>query len=209
MHVPGHDPDAARRDECGVTVALASLPVSSVGLIFDAAPGRSKATVRVREQLANLSAPSDAVLTTTAVTGSFILRADGTFDPVSRITVDFTTLASGERRRDDFIKRNALETARFPTARFVPTKAEGLPAPLPESGEWTFRLFGNLTAHGVTKEVTWDARAKRAGTDLSGTATTKFAFGTFGMEVPRVLLVLSIVDDIRVEIDLVARQLPS
>lgn len=178
-------------------------------LRFDLAPGRSKATVRVREQLAELPAPSDAVLATTAVSGQLILLADGAFAPGSSITVDLTSLRSDQSRRDNFIKMNTLETNRFPTARFVPTKAVGLPAPLPTAGEWTFTLTGSLTIHGVEKEVTWDAHAKRDGPALAGDAKLRVRFGDFGMSPPRVLVVLSIVDEIRLEIDVVATAVAS
>src|SRR5436190_248600 len=54
----------------------------------------SKATVRVREQLVGVSAPSDAVLVATGATGSFTLNVDGTFTSDSKISFDLTTLTS-------------------------------------------------------------------------------------------------------------------
>lgn len=166
----------------------------------------SRATVRVREQLARLNLPTDAVLTTGAVTGAFAYRPDGSFDAASSIIVDLATLASDESRRDRFIKTSTLETNRFPHAVFVPTAAEGLPNPLPREGEWTFLVRGNLTIHGVTKAVTWEMRAKRGGGELTARAATRLKFADFGMQRPVVVLVLSIEDDIRIEIDLVARE---
>src|SRR5690349_15518586 len=49
---------------------------------------KSKATVRVREQLVGVDLPSDAVLTATGAKGSFGLNADGTFASGSTITFD-------------------------------------------------------------------------------------------------------------------------
>src|SRR5206468_395999 len=60
----------------------------------------SKATVRVREQLVGVSAPSDAVLVATGATGSFTLNVDGTFTSDSKISFDLTTLTSDQRDRD-------------------------------------------------------------------------------------------------------------
>lgn len=159
--------------------------------------------MRVRELLVDLPAPSDAVLTTTALSGQVLLGPDGAFAEGTRITVDVRTLQSDRSQRDQFIKRSTLETSRFPTATFVPKRAEGLPAPLPESGEWNIRLIGDMTVHGVTKEITWSATVKRSEGDVTGKATTNFRFGDFGMERPSVFTVLSIVDDIRLEIDFV------
>ena len=91
---------------------------------------KSKATIRVREQLVGVSLPSDAVLTATGAKGSFTLNTDGTFAPGSKITFDLTTLSSDERDRDNFIKRDTLRVSQFPTAEFVPTKTSGLTVPL-------------------------------------------------------------------------------
>ena len=168
---------------------------------------KSKATVRVREQLVGVNLPSDAVLTATGAKGSFELAPDGTFASGSKITFDLTTLASDQRDRDNFIKRDTLRTSQFPTADFVPTKATGLALPLAASGDFTFALTGNMTIKGNTKEVTFDVTAKREGSDLTATATANptWKFGDFGMSPPSVpFRVVSVNDEIRVVIDLVA-----
>ena len=168
---------------------------------------KSKATIRVREQLVGVSLPSDAVLTATGAKGSFDLAADGTFTSGSKITFDLTTLSSDERDRDNFIKNDTLQVRQFPTAEFVPTKTSGLTLPLAASGTFTFTLTGNMTIKGKTKEVTFDVTAKRDGGDLTATATAtpSWKFGDFGMTAPSVLSrVLSVTDEIRAAIDIVA-----
>jgi polyisoprenoid-binding protein YceI len=168
---------------------------------------KSKATVRVREQLVGVSLPSDAVLTATGAKGSFALNADGTFASGSKITFDLATLSSDERDRDNFVKRDTLQVSQFPTAEFVPTKTSGLAVPLPTSGTFTFTLTGNMTIKGRTKEVTFDVTAKRDASDLTVTATANptWKFGDFGMSAPSVpFRVLSVTDEIRAVIDLVA-----
>jgi len=168
---------------------------------------KSKATIRVREQLVGVSLPSDAVLTATGAKGSFELNADGTFESGSKITFDLTTLSSDERDRDNFIKNDTLQVRQFPTAGFVPTKTSGLVLPLAASGTFTFTLTGNLTIRGKTKEVTFDVTAKRDGSDLTATATANpsWKFGDFGMTAPSVpFRVLSVTDEIRASIDIVA-----
>ena len=168
---------------------------------------KSKATIRVREQLVGVSLPSDAVLTATGAKGSFALNADGTFASGSKITFDLSTLASDERDRDNFIKNDTLRVRQFPTAEFVPTKTTGLTLPLAASGTFTFTLTGNMTIRGTTKEATFDVTAKRDGSDLMATATANpsWKFGDFGMTAPSVpFRVLSVTDEIRAVIDLVA-----
>jgi polyisoprenoid-binding protein YceI len=168
---------------------------------------KSKATIRVREQLVGVSLPSDAVLTTTGAKGSFALNSDGTFASGSKITFDLSTLTSDERDRDNFIKRDTLQVSQFPTADFVPTKTSGLTVPLPTSGTFTFTLTGNMTIKGTTKEVTFHVTARRDGSDLTATATASpsWKFGDFGMTAPSVpFKVLSVTDEIRAAIDIVA-----
>jgi polyisoprenoid-binding protein YceI len=179
----------------------------SGGLSFTVGTG-SKAVVRVNEQLADRTLPSDAVLTSSKVTGQFTLLPDGTFAPGSRIVVDLTSLASDNSLRDNTVRRSVLETQRYPQATFVPTKTTGLALPLPATGDRTFGIVGQMTVHGVTKEITFDVICKRTESDLqvAATVTPAFPFATFGMSQPRVFTVLSIKDEIRLEVDLVAKQ---
>ncbi len=202
-------PPASGAGATGVTSA--SSPPNEVAgarsaadtLVFRVEPGQSKAVFRVREQLARVNFPNDAVGTTSAVSGQLALRPDGSIvAEASKITVDLQQLATDSPQRDNFIKRNTLLTNQFPTAEFVPLRAEGLPTPLPPSGEHSFRLAGLMTIHGVQKEVTWDATATRNGNQLASTATTTVTFGDFGMEPPRAPVVLSVVDEIRLEMNL-------
>src|SRR3972149_2660005 len=61
---------------------------------------------RVREQLARLSFPSDAVGRTTAVTGAIAFGPDGIIDRErSRFVIDLTTLATDQQRRDGYVRR--------------------------------------------------------------------------------------------------------
>jgi polyisoprenoid-binding protein YceI len=170
-------------------------------------PNQTTATFRVREQLAGINFPSDAVGCTGTVAGQLVLQSTGEVVPAaSQITVDLRTLKSDSAQRDDFIKSSVMQTQRYPTAAFAPTRAQGLPSPLPASGNATFTLMGQMTVHGVTKEQTWNVTASRQGNQLTGTATTMFKFGDYGMEPPRVPVVLSVVDEIRLELKLVATQ---
>ena len=191
------------------TAATNQLPagtVSAGGPWTFTVDASSKTTVRVREVLAQVRAPGDAVLTATGMKGTFTLNTDGSFTSASKITADLTTLRSDQSQRDGFIKDNTLETRRFPTAEFVPKTLTGLTLPLPLAGDMKFTLGGTMTVHGKSKDVTFAVTAKREGSKLTATATAEpsWKFADFGMTVPRVASVLSIEDDIRVEISLVA-----
>lgn len=186
------------------TTPATTAPTTGAGWTVTSA---SKAVVSVREQLVGVSLPSDAVLSATGATGTFQLKADGTFSADSKITFDVTTLTSDNRDRDNFVKMETLQTRQFPKAELVPTKTSGLTVPLGTSGTFTFKLAGNMTIHGTTKEVIFDVVARRNGADLTATATLNptVKFGDFGMTPPTSSFrVLSIVDEIRLVIDLAA-----
>jgi polyisoprenoid-binding protein YceI len=199
--------DASATPSASATATTATATAATASGAAWMVTDKSKATIRVREQLVGVSLPSDAVLTATGAKGSFTLNSDGTFASGSKITFDLTTLASDERDRDNFIKNDTLQVRQFPTAEFVPTKVNGLTLPLATSGTFAFTLTGNMTIKGKTHEVTFDVTAKRDGTDLTATAIANpsWKFGVFGMSAPSVpFRVLSVTDEIRVAIDIVA-----
>lgn len=190
----------ASATEAVATPTTAAATTDQLRLVL--APEGNEARYLVREQLANISFPSDAIGTTSDITGAIVLNADGSVVSTdSKFVVDLTTLQSDSGMRDGFIQRNTLETQRFPTAEFVPTDVIGLPSPLPTSGEVTFQLVGDLTLHGVTQRTTWEVTAQVVDQALVGKASTRFTFGDFGLAVPNVARVLSIEDDIRLEYD--------
>lgn len=154
---------------------------------FVVAPEGTEARYRVREQLAGLSFPGDAVGVTSAVTGAVVVdAATGRVQAnASRIVVELAGLTSDQSRRDNFIRTRSLETEQYPTATLVPTEFRGLTWPLPATGTVTFQLIGNLTVKGVTRSTTWDVTLGLAGTTVTGTATTSFTFADFAMTKPR------------------------
>src|SRR5262245_63848810 len=68
----------------------------------------SKAEYRVREQLARLNFPNDAIGATESITGALVMRSDGTFTGDSKLTVDLRTLRTDEPKRDGFVRENTL-----------------------------------------------------------------------------------------------------
>jgi polyisoprenoid-binding protein YceI len=202
---------------CGGAVPLASAsPSATAGTIevtsaspterFEPEPADSKVTVRVREQLATLSSSSDAVLETSAISGTIGFTRDGRITESTVLVVDLTKLQSNEARRDSYVKQITLETSAFPKAELRVVRTIGLPAPLPRAGEWRFRLVTQMSVHGVSTEVTWNVQGQRLGRILKATATATVRFGDFGLERPRVAIVLSVQDEIRLEVRLTAVQ---
>ena len=80
------------------------------------------------------------------------------------------SLVSDSNRRDGYVRSNTLETNKYPTAELVVKSTPGLLWPLPSSGEVAFQIVGDMTIHGVTKELTWEATAQAGdGGSVTGT----------------------------------------
>lgn len=178
--------------------------ISTSGVTIEFADG-SIARYLVREELARRSLPNDAIGETTDVNGVIVFDDDGTVQPEhSRIVVDMRTLRSDEARRDRFLRDRSLESNEFPLAEFTVHETPGLPWPLPESGEVAFQLKGDMTLHGVTSQLTWDVVAEFNSGTLTGQSKTSFTFDKFDMDKPSLFFILSVDDDIRLEVDFTA-----
>lgn len=156
----------------------------------------------VNEQLAGVELPNDAIGATGAITGGITIDGTGKVDSASsRFVVDLTTLKSDRDRRDNYIKRRTIVTDSFPHAEFVVTGVSGLSGAVPTSGALQLVLTGNLTIHGVTRPSRWEVTATATEAGVTGKAVTQFRFADFNMTKPRVAVVLSVKDDIRLEYD--------
>lgn len=187
--------------------APANVPVSGDQLRFVVIPESSQARYRVREQLANRDLPSDAIGTTNLISGTMIVDKNGNLVPGgSQFVIDVTALRSDSSRRDGFLANNIMQTGRFPNVTFVPTAIKGLPSPLPASGEGTLEMTGDLTIRDVTKPATWAITLRRDGETLTGQATTSFTFADYNIPQPRVPILLSLQDLIKLEFDFTMQQ---
>ena len=174
--------------------------VPAVRLVVDTVG--TEVRYRVRERLVGKDLDNDAVGVTHAVSGQIALAADGTVIPEeSKITIDVTGLKSDQDRRDNFVRRRLLVTDSNPTVVFQPTSIQGGPKAIPTSGNGTFTILGNLTVKGVTKPTTWTVAARYLPTAVVGTASTAFTFNDFSITQPKVPIVLSVADTIRLEGD--------
>jgi hypothetical protein len=62
-------------------------------------------------------------------------------------------------------------------------------------------LESNLTLHGETRATIWEVEAEFAPDAITGFASTSFPFNTFGITVPQVARVLSVEDNIQLELE--------
>src|SRR6266566_1470432 len=171
-------------------------PSSSASTSPDASAGAgtwtvgsgSQAGYRVRETLAALSALSDAVGRTTAVTGTLTLTqaASGYSVTAADLSVDVSKLSSDQSRRDQRIHSQGLESDRYPTATFKLTSPIALTADAASGQTIHVSATGDLTIHGVTKSVTVPIDAQLTGSKIELVGSITFPFSKFGMTPPSI-----------------------
>ena len=127
----------------------------------------SQAGYRVQEVLFGQEA--EAVGRTQDVTGT--LEISGTTVTTTEVTVDMTTVASAESRRDGQFKGRIMDTATYPTATFALTEPIELGSVAADGEEVTHRVTGDLTLRGVTNEVTFELTARRNGANIEANGT--------------------------------------
>jgi polyisoprenoid-binding protein YceI len=143
---------------------------------------------RVREQLAFLSAPSDAVGRTSQITGNATIAGSGRSLTVTAasFTVNVQSLTSDQSMRDNHIQTLGIESAQFPHATFVLASPVSLPANATSGAEVQVSLRGALTIHGTTRTVTIPVQARLTGALIEVVGSITFPWGEFNMQAPNV-----------------------
>ena len=153
----------------------------------------------MQEQLAGIGAKT-AVGRTPKVTGTMTI--DGTTIPKATFEVDMTTLTSDDDRRDGQMRTQGIETSKFPKATFTLTQPISLGS-IPADGEKiTVNAVGDLTLHGVTKQVTFPLEAQRTGDVIAVVGQLEIPFSDYSISKPTSVAVLSVEDKGIMEVQL-------
>ena len=140
---------------------------------------------------------SDVQGTFTGVSGSATIDGDDLSKSNVTASIDVSTLDTGIGMRDDDLKSsNFFDVSKYPAMTFQSTK-------IVKTGGATARMTGNLTLHGVTKEVTFDVTfvappANQAGTRRNVQATATISRKLFGMSADE----LAIGDNVYITLDI-------
>jgi polyisoprenoid-binding protein YceI len=116
----------------------------------------------------------------TKVTGTVNLDDQDISKSTVTASIDVNSLDTRVQHRDDDLKSDHFfDVAKYPSITFQSSK-------IVSSGEGTAKMTGNLTLHGVTKEVTFDVTGptkviQAMGTRRGASATTKINRQDFGM----------------------------
>jgi polyisoprenoid-binding protein YceI len=126
------------------------------------------------------------------------------------ISIDVTGVNTSNEGRDKDLKSpNFFDVAQFPTATFKSKRAVA-------DGAGKFKLIGDLTIHGVTKEVTLNVegpspvlKQPNGALKIGASATTTINRREFGMQWNRMVEAAPVVsDEVRVTIDLEVNRRP-
>ena len=168
----------------------------------------SVAGYRVREQLAGLAAPTDAVGRTSSITGSFTLAqsAAGYTVTAATFTVDVSTLTSDRAMRDRRIHQMGLESDRYPTATFKLTNPIVLPATATTGQTVHVSATGDLTIHGTTTSVTIPMDAQLSGSQIQVVGSLTFPFSEFNMVPPSIGGFVNVQDNATMEFSLLLQK---
>lgn len=182
------------------SVSTAPQPGEALRLVLS--PDGTAARYRVRERLVGHDLPNDAVGETKTLTGAISIDSSGkVIRQASKFVVNAETFVSDQRRRDGYVRGQLLESDTYPEVVLVPTAVSGISLPLPTSGSRPFEMTGDLTVRGVTRPTIWRGTAQFQDGRVTGSAATSFTFDDIQMEQPRVPVLLSVADTIRLEID--------
>jgi polyisoprenoid-binding protein YceI len=196
----------------GSSNAGPTLDPGQTGVATSASPGElagswtvadgSLVGYRVREQLGGVSALSDAVGRTSAITGSATLEAtaDAVRVTAAEFTADLSQLTSDDNRRDNRIRSIGLESDRFPTGSFTLTEPLDVPASALTGAAVDVSLTGDLTIHGVTRNVVIAGQARLNGSRIDIAASLTFPFSDFGMTPPDIAGFVQVQDDATLEV---------
>lgn len=187
--------DASPGSGAGGGSAVRSLaPVPAASIDAASIPGSwsvaadSIAGYRVRERLASLTADSDAVGRTNAITGTVTLASSGAKLRLltAELRVDMTSLASDRSMRDNRLRNDGIQTAQYPTSTFKLTQPVDLPADAATGATVNVTLHGDLTLHGVTKSIDIPAEARLSGGIIQVVGSYDFPFSDFAINAPNI-----------------------
>jgi polyisoprenoid-binding protein YceI len=178
-------------------------------IVLRIVPEESEACYQVGEVFFNQrNAFNLAIGVTKAIVGEIAIdRANLSNSKIGDITVDISQLRSDESMRDGRIRRDWLESNKYPLAKFTEARAIGLPARALQDGEvLTFQIVGMMQVREVKKELTFDVTASLTGDTLTGTATTDVKMTDFGFEPPSIAGMLRANDEVHIVFNFVARE---
>lgn len=183
-------------------------PAAAAGAtVYRIVPEESEVRFIIDEVLRG--APYTVVGATSEVAGDIAVdTANPANTEVGTIRVNARTLTTDSDQRNRALRSFILKSAEsaYEFVEFQPTTIEGLPQSVTVGEAFSFQIVGNLTVAGTTQSVTFDTTAMLDASDqLTGQAVTTVMYPDFNLTIPSVPFVAGVDEDVRLEIDFVAR----
>jgi polyisoprenoid-binding protein YceI len=141
---------------------------------------------------------------TTAVAGDILVdNTNPSASQLGEIVIDISQFTSDIGMRDNAIRRQWLESAKYPLATFQNAKLSGLSATWPQGQPVAFQITGDLTVHGTTQPATWASTVTLDGKTLTAQASTSLKMSQFGVQAPSMPM-LTVEDPVTITLNLVA-----
>lgn len=140
----------------------------------------SQVGYRVKEIL--FGNENEAVGRTEDITGSFTI--DGSSLTEGSFEVEMATVTSDQSRRDGQFRGRIMEVETYPTAAFELTQPLDLSGINEQQTQGESVATGNLTVHGVTKEVMFDIKGVRNGGQIQITGSIPIVFADYNIDNP-------------------------
>ena len=144
---------------------------------------------------------------TPLVTGEFSFDlSDPQTAELGPITIDARDLTTDDNRRDRQIRNRVLASSEdaFQFITFEPTAIEGLPETAAVGDTFEVQIAGNLTIKDVTREEVFTVNLIVAENELQGLGSTIIRHADYGLTIPRVPIVASVADEVKLELDFTA-----
>jgi polyisoprenoid-binding protein YceI len=158
------------------TLALASAPLFAQGTTWQIDAAHTSAQFAVKHMMVS-TVRGQFNKTTGTVTWDGKDFATASVD----VVIDATSINTRETRRDDHLRSaDFFDVAKYPTLTFKSTKIQA-------AGPGKLKMTGDLTMHGVTKQVTLDVDGPSAplkdqnGMRVGASATTTISRKDFGL----------------------------
>ena len=183
-----------------------SLQASDPRALFRIVPEQSEALFRINEIL--FGDPKTVVGTTSEVAGEMLVDFDNPSNSqVGPIRINVRTLSTDNALRNRALRGQILEADQdeFEFAEFTPTQLLQLPSNITTGESVSFQIKGDLSVHGVTREVVFDATIIVVTRDrIEGKAQTTVMYQDFDMTVLETPGVANVSDEVELEINFVA-----
>lgn len=148
---------------------------------------------------------STAVGTTRQIAGDILIDRDNpSRSQLGTIVINVEQFESDSSLRDRRIRREFLESERYPEATFVTTEFVNLPARVEEQAPYSFDIIGDLTVKETTQTVTWSATVTLDGDRLIGTASTTILMSDYAIGPISIAGLVETADEVMLTFEFVA-----